>query len=65
MQHRFRLNGEKGILAHDAAVDERQAITDLWQELFGRTAKPAPQVNKKNLWPSLDDPIPEVLTRQG
>ncbi len=36
IQHRLRLNGERGWLAEDGAVGERRAITDLWQEVFGR-----------------------------
>lgn len=36
IQHRLRLNGESGWLAEDDAADERQAISRLWQEVFGR-----------------------------
>jgi glutamate-ammonia-ligase adenylyltransferase len=37
-QHRLRLNGEKGVVPAEEVAPARQAIIDLWQEVFGRAA---------------------------
>ena len=42
IQHRLRLNGESDWLPEDEAVGERQAIVDLWQEVFSRPAHLSP-----------------------
>jgi len=39
IQHRLRLNGESDWLPEDAAAGERQAISELWQEIFGTFRK--------------------------
>lgn len=36
IQHRLRLNGEGDRLPENSVAEERQAITDLWLEVFGR-----------------------------
>jgi glutamate-ammonia-ligase adenylyltransferase len=38
MQHRLRLNGEKALLPQGEIAEARQAIIDLWLEVFGRPA---------------------------
>ncbi len=38
MQHRLRLNREKALLPEGEAADARQAIIELWLEVFGRAA---------------------------
>ena len=38
MQHRLRLNGEKGFLLEGALVDARKPIQELWLAVFGCAA---------------------------